>query len=73
MISTFSGTRYLIRRLPHPRSCFFKGPQFQGLLGNDFFQLPCLAAKGGHLASRRRTSRIARKPSLASFHVLSEN
>jgi hypothetical protein len=48
----------------------FKKPQFQGLLGNNFFQLTRFTAKGGHLTRGSRTSRITGKPPLASFQKL---
>ena len=43
MISTFSDAGYLIRRLPHPRSCFFKQPQLERLFGDDLLQRRGLA------------------------------
>jgi len=50
---------------------FFKKPQFQGLLGDNFFQLSRFAAKGGHLTRGSRASRITRLPaSINSFDHL---
>ena len=55
---------------PIPGHAFFKKPQFQCLLGNDFFQFTGLAAKVFNFACRSRPSRITGKSALASFHKL---
>ena len=70
MISSLSEAGYLIPRLPHPRSCFFEQPQVQGLLGDDFLQLPRLPLKVRDLAARRCTRRIAGKPLLTGLQEL---
>ena len=49
---------------------FFKQPQFQGLLGDDFLQLPRLPAKVRDLAAGCCTRRIARQPVLAGLQEL---
>ena len=44
--------------------------QFQGLLGNNFFQLTRLATKSRHLARGGCSGGIAGKPALSSFQKL---
>ena len=44
---------------------FFLQPQVQGLLGDDFLQLPRLPAKLRDLAAGCCTRRIARQPALS--------
>ena len=51
-------------------NAFFKKPQFQGLLGNNFFQLTRLATKSRHLARGGCSGGIAGKPALSSFQKL---
>ena len=58
MISSFSDGGYLIRGLPHLRSCFFKQPKLDSLLGYDFLQRPSLAAQAFDLIRGRRPRRI---------------
>ena len=55
---------------PIRNHAFFKEPEFQGLLGNDLFQITRFAAKGFNLACRSRPRRIAGKPTLASLKEL---
>jgi hypothetical protein len=49
---------------------FFKKPQFQGLLGNHFFQFTRLATKIRHFTRRGCSGGIAGKPALPSFQKL---
>jgi hypothetical protein len=70
MISYFSETEYLIPRRPHPRPCFFKQAQFQGLLGDDFLQRPGFLPKVLDLATGRSPRGIPGQPSLAGLQEL---
>src|SRR5664280_2792012 len=65
MISSFSVAGYLMRRRPHPRSCFFKQTVFQERLSQRFFQLPELSADILHLVRGSVAGGIAGKPLLA--------
>src|SRR3954469_465083 len=70
MISNFSEAGYLIPRLPHPRSCFFKQPQFERLLSHHRLELLSLTPQILDLATGRRPRRIARQPPLAGLQEL---
>jgi hypothetical protein len=66
MISSFSEAGYLIPRRPHPRSCFFEQPQFQGLLGDDFLQRLGFLSQIPYLAAGRCSCCIPDQPPLAA-------
>src|SRR3954470_6546560 len=70
MTSSFSDEGYLIRRLPHPRSCFFEQPQGERLLGDYLLQLLCLKAQVLDLLRTGRSCRIPGKPALACLKEL---
>src|SRR5262245_4629983 len=70
MIASLSAAGYLILGLPHPQSCFFEQPQFEGLLSDNFFQLLGLAAQILDLLGGGRTGCITGKPTLASLQKL---
>ena len=52
--------------LPHPRSCFFEQPQFEGLLGDDFLQVLRLPLELLDLIGHSRPCGIPGKPALAA-------
>tara|TARA_B100000941_G_C28443386_1_gene520943 strand:+ start:956 stop:1126 length:171 start_codon:yes stop_codon:yes gene_type:complete len=54
-------------RRPYRLACFFEQPKFQGLLGNDFFQILGLTAQMLNLISRGSTCGIACQPLLAGL------
>jgi hypothetical protein len=68
MISSLSEAGYLIP--PHPRSCFFEQPQFQGPLGDDFLQRLGFLSQIPNVAAGRCTRDIHGQPSLPSFQEL---
>lgn len=70
MISSFSDAGYLIRRPPHPRSCFFEQPQFEGLLRENLLQIAGLAAQVLDLGRGRRSRRVARQAFLPGLEEL---
>src|SRR5882672_4771158 len=70
MISVFSDAVYLMPRLPHPRSCFFKQAVLQGEIGHDLLQGGGLTTKVLHLAGRCGPRRVARQPTLAGLQEL---
>jgi hypothetical protein len=55
---------------PIRNHAFFKEPQFQGLLGDDFLQFTRFTAKSLNLTCRGRTGCIAGKPALTSLKKL---
>src|SRR6185436_5331042 len=66
MISSFSQAGYLMRRLPHPRSCFFfEHTALEGQLGHDLLQRVGLATQILDLVRSGGPGRIARQPLLA--------
>src|SRR5271155_2415527 len=67
MISSFSEAGTLIPRLPHPRSCFFKQPQFERLFGHDLFQLLGLALEVLDFTIGRRPGRVDHPAPRGSF------
>src|ERR1700693_4892548 len=70
IISSFSEAGYLIPRLPHPRSCFFKQAQFERLLSHDRLEFLRLTPQVLDLAIGRRPCRVARQTALASLQEL---
>src|SRR3954447_279665 len=70
MISSFSEAGYLIPRLPHPRSCFFKQPQFKRLLSHDRLELLRLTPQVLDLATGRRSRGVTRQAALAGLQEL---
>ena len=57
-------------RRPHPRSYFFKQARFEGLFGDNLFQLLGLASEVLDLAAGGGAGRVAGQPALASFQEL---
>jgi len=55
---------------PHPRSCFFKQPQFQRLFGDDLLQIARLAAEYLDLIGGGGSRGIPGQPPLAGFEEL---
>jgi len=70
MISSFSDAGYLIRRRPHPRSCFFQQTVFECQIGHAFLQGAGFAAQVLDLTGGRGTGGIAGQAALARFHEL---
>jgi integrase len=64
MISSFSDAGYLIRRRPHPRSCYFEQTVLERQVGHTFLPGTGFAAQVLHLAAGRGTSRVTRQARL---------
>ena len=61
---------YLIPRLPHPRSCFFKQAQFERLLSHDRLEFLRLTPQVLDLATDRGPCRVTRQTPLAGLQKL---
>jgi len=83
IISSFSDAGYLIRHstialgpmadkglTPHPRSCFFEQPQFQGLVCRHIFQIPGFTAKVFDHGRCRGTGCVTCQPLFARLQQL---
>ncbi len=66
IISGFSEAGYLLRRPPHPRSCFFERTGLQGRLGHDLFRSGRFRPQILHLGGCRPTDEPARPPGMPS-------
>src|SRR5215210_2674554 len=70
MISAFSDAAYLMRRPPHPRSCFFEQAVLEGQIGHDLLQGAGLATEILDLVGGGGSRRVADEPLLAGFQEL---
>ena len=70
MISSFSDAGYLMRRIPQPRSCFFKQPVLKRQVGNQLLHVTHLAAQLFDFARGDLPGGVARKPLLAGRQKL---
>ena len=61
---------YLIPRLPHPRSCFFKQAVFQGEVRHKDLHVPHLAAESRHLAGGRSSGGVSGQAAFAGLEEL---
>src|SRR3546814_439186 len=70
MISSFSDAGYLIRRRPHPQSCFFEQTVFECQVGHAFLQSTGFAAQILNLAGGCGAGGVAGQTALTRFHEL---
>src|SRR3546814_2398865 len=59
MISSFSDAGYLIRRRPHPQSCFFEQTVFECQVGHAFLQSTGFARSEEHTSELQSLMRIS--------------
>ncbi|VWX49366.1 hypothetical protein NOVOSPHI9U_210014 [Novosphingobium sp. 9U] len=70
MILGFSDAEYLMRRRPHPRSCFFEQSVPKRQIGVPFLQGTGLAAQILNLFSRGGAGGVTGQATFAGFHEL---